>query len=494
MEYYAVLAVATAIIVVLTLVIWGRTRSLAFPIGIALLYYWTLLGAWFIVKDLLGGNSGMRYQYYFYVLFPVRLDDDYFWTLVLYASFIVTIQLAVLYFVGSPRIEGPGIAPIRLSHAKVLILASVAGIIAYWLVRNSLASAEAVNRTGYAFVRYDTSVQLFTVHQLLNRVATLGLCLGLAIFASGEKPRYIVGNRATPLTLICYLILLGYLFRFNLMLGNRYELATSVIAGTLFYLANARRPSKALFAAVCFVGLVAVGYVGFTRGYGGEEALLNGDIGGIVTNGLTENVMSNEPFEAHLSLYGSIHKQVPITYGSSLLALATSVVPRMFWPNRPDDIYIYYVRAVGAPDIQGYNIHHATGWYLNFGVPGVIAGAVVFGWLWAGLFNKLHSDLRDKSHLVRVFSILAFWTFTSSIPTIVRAGMEGYKSVAFEALIMPTAFFMVASMRVVLRGNKPALATIEPVAVQAAGLFASPVRNFGTSFHERPCFTDRSSL
>lgn len=478
MQYYAVLAVATAIIGVLALVLWRRTGSLAFPIGIALIYYWTLLGAWFIVKDLLGGNSGMRYQYYFYQLFPVRLDDDYFWTLVLYASFIVVIQLTVLYFIAPPRSGETRIAPIQVSHAKVLALASVVGLIAYLLVRNSLASAEAESRTGYAFVRYDTSVRLFTLHQLLNRVATLGACLGFAVLASGKKAQYIVGDGATRITFAYYVVVLGLLFHFNLILGNRYELATSVIAGTLFYLANDKRPSKALLAAVCFVGLVAVGYIGFTRGYGGEDLLLNSDVGAVVMNSLTENVMSNEPFEAHLSLYGVIHKQVPITYGSSIVALATSVVPRMFWPSRPDDIYIYYVRAVGAPDTQGYNIHHAAGWYLNFGVPGIIAGAFVFGWLWAVLFNMLHSELHRKSHLKHVFSILAFCTFTSSIPALVRAGMEGYKSIAFEALILPTAFFMVASMRMVLKKNKPSLAPIEPAAVRAAGVLPLPAQNF----------------
>jgi len=458
MQFYVVLTAATAIIGLLTLAIWKKTGSVAFPIGIALLYYWTLLGAWFIVADSLGGSTGMRYQYYFYKLFPVRLDDDYFWTLVLYASFIVVIQVAVLHFVRQPDGIGPGIAPIRISHAKILFLTSVAGLVAYLLVRNSLASAEAGNRSGYAFVRYDPSVRFFTVHQLLNRVSLLSLCVGAAIVAAGKRGRYIVGESAQWTTLACYIIELGFLFHFNLLMGNRYEIANSVIAAMLFYLANDRKPSKALLAAVCFAGLVAVGYVGFTRGYGGEDILLKGDLGAVVSSSLNENVVSNEPFEAHLSLYGVIHKNVPITYGTSFVSLAASVVPRVFWPTRPDSIYIYYIRQVGAPDTQGYNIHHATGWYLNFGVPGVIAGALLFGWFWAVLFNRLHSNMRNASHLARLFSILAFCTFTSAIPAIVRAGIEGYKTIALEALIFPTALFMVASLRIVLRKNKPALA------------------------------------
>lgn len=473
MQYYAVLAVATVIIGLLTLVIWRKTGSVAFPVGIALLYYWTLLGAWFIVEDLLGGNTGMRYQYYFYKLFPVRLDDDYFWTLVLYSSFIVVIQLAALYFVRTPNESGSGMAPVRISHAKILFFTSMAGLIAYLLVRNSLASAEAGNRSGYAFVRYDPAVRLFTVHQILNRVALLSLCVGAAIFAAGRRARYIIGERAHWTTLACYIVVLGFLFHFNLLLGNRYEIANSAIAATLFYLANDRRPNKALLAAVCFIAIGAVGYVGFTRGYGGEDVLLKGDFGAVLSSSLKENVVSNEPFEAHLSLYGVIHKNVPVTYGSSFVSLAASVVPRIFWPTRPDSIYTYYIREVGAPDTQGYNIHHATGWYLNFGVPGVIAGSLLFGWFWAILFNKLHSDVRNKSHVARIFSILAFCTCTAGIPAIVRAGIEGYKTIALEALIFPTALFTLASLRIVLRQNKPALAIHEPIRVRATQVLPS---------------------
>lgn len=468
MQYYALLTTASAIIGLLALVTWKKTGSVAFPIGIALFYYWTLLGAWFIVSDLLGGRSGMRYQYYFYKLFPIRLDDDYFGVLVLYSVFIVVIQLVVLHFVRTPSESGPGIQPLRISHAKILFFASAAGLVAYILVRNSLASAQAGNRSGYAFVRYDPSVRFFTVHQLLNRVAILGLCVGATIFAAGRRARYLIGETAHWTTLAIYIVVLGFMVHFNLLLGNRYEIANSVIAATLFYLVNDRRPSKALLAGVCFVGLVAVGYIGYTRGYGGEDVLVNGDLGQVVTSSLNENIVSNEPFEAHLSLYGVIHKDVPITYGTSFVSLAASIVPRNFWPTRPDTIYTYYIRSVGAPDTQGYNIHHATGWYLNFGVSGVIAGAIVFGWFWAYLFNMLHSDLRDKSHVMRVFAIVAFCTFTSGIPAIVRAGIEGYKTIALEALIFPTLLFTAATLRVVLRRNKPALAILQPSRAVAA--------------------------
>ena len=49
LECYAVLVPAVVSLSLLTFLIWRRTRSLAFPVGFALLYYGTLHGAWSIL-------------------------------------------------------------------------------------------------------------------------------------------------------------------------------------------------------------------------------------------------------------------------------------------------------------------------------------------------------------------------------------------------------------------------------------------------------------
>src|SRR5215471_3738684 len=97
MSYYAILGIASLLFVVLGVAIWVRTRSIAFVIGLGFIYYWTLWGGWFIVYDLRGGSSGMVYDYLYYKLFPIHLDSDYFWALLLYSAFILLIEMAVLF-------------------------------------------------------------------------------------------------------------------------------------------------------------------------------------------------------------------------------------------------------------------------------------------------------------------------------------------------------------------------------------------------------------
>jgi hypothetical protein len=112
-------------------------------------------------------------------------------------------------------------------------------------------------------------------------------------------------------------------------------------------------------------------------------------------------------------------------------------VPRVLWPGRPRDIYLYYSESVGATQNQGYSIHHATGWYLTFGYAGVGLGAVVMGWLWAFCLNA-HQRIRGRSGLVfRVFAIIAPWLFVACLPPLVRAGPEGYKGWIIEGVLIP---------------------------------------------------------
>jgi hypothetical protein len=103
------------------------------------------------------------------------------------------------------------------------------------------------------------------------------------------------------------------------------------------------------------------------------------------------------------------------------------------------------VNGVGAAEGQGYSIHHATGWYLNFGVPGVVMGACLLGFVWAALYNNVvQSNRQAGSGWWRVFCIVGFFTFSASLPIIIRSGPEIYKSVLVESFFVPVAVLAMA--------------------------------------------------
>ena len=100
------------------------------------------------------------------------------------------------------------------------------------------------------------------------------------------------------------------------------------------------------------------------------------------SRGYIAQLERNEAYAAHFSMYGVLSRNVEPKFAYSLYSLALSAIPRIVWPDRPRDIYLYYSESVGTVQNQGYSLHHATGWYLNFGYLGVALGAVVMGLVW----------------------------------------------------------------------------------------------------------------
>jgi hypothetical protein len=375
----------------------------------AWLYYWSLFWAWSLVYDLRGGDSGMHYQYLFEKMFPVDLNGDYFQALAYLGMFVIAVQVTLLWCLPASLLPKPLPADrlICISHRKLLLVCGLAGLVSYLLVRESLEFATSNNISAYLVTRGETDyevISLFTLHATLNRLALFPAVIGLAVLISGKNVRMVIGPGG-PGTLLAYGMFLSAMFVFCLILGNKNELFVALVTGVLFYLANDLRPRKVLLLGVSVAAFAAVAFIDFVRG-----ASLN-DMHELVS---TENVLdsfgrilsSNEAFASHMSTYGCLHYQVPLTYGSSFLSLLTSIVPRNFWPDRPLDIYAHYAASVQATAGQGYSIHHAAGWYLNFGLPGVLLGGTLLGWIWSQLFTAARQLEQYRSSAARLFLAL----------------------------------------------------------------------------------------
>ena len=432
MEYFALLTVATAIIAMLAAVLYRKRGDAGTWIGIGALYYWSLFGAWYIVIDKTGGFSGKHYQYLEGKLFPIALDQAYLVTLGLYAGFIIVVELTLLIAVAPASNREPPRLLVR--HAPILWIGLCAGLASLLLVYDKLSAAWALNVSAYVYTRAQTD-EWFTLHQVLNRVALLPLSIGLAVLVAGKNPRALisVGRRYT---LAAYMLLLGGMGTFTFVLGNKNEVLTALVAGVLAYIGTARKPRWMRVGLVLLTGFWFLYAIDLFRAV--PLADLSQDVrerteeaSGVATF-LTS---SNEAYGAHFSMYGVLAGQVEPRFGYSFYSLACSVIPRVLWPERPRDIYLYYSESVGAIENQGYSLHHATGWYLNFGYLGVALGAVVMGLLWAYCLNA-HRRM-GGGYLFRLFAIVAPWLFAACLAPLIRAGPEGYKGFLIEGLLIP---------------------------------------------------------
>lgn len=454
MEFYLLLVCLTLPICVLALRIWRKTREPAFLLGIGFLYYWSLFGAWSIVTDKLGGESGMHYDYLELKMFSIKLDVNYINSLIIYALFIVVVEIVILRSVERGRQKSHHAGPRQVSHAAILVTACSAGLLSYWIVKDSMELAAALNMSAYTALRgAEAEVPLFfTVHQICNSVALVPTAIGFAIVCSGKKPKLLSGI-ASSWIIVMYVVVLGLMSSFCLVLGMKNQLFAAGLAGFLFYVANAQCPKKVLLVCVVLLGFVGLSVMESVRGVP-LLALANTvrslDAADLVS-AFKFLASSDEAFGAHLSMYGVLSHNVPLTYGSSFVSLAASPIPRILWPDRPPDIYAYYAERVGVQPGQGYTIHHATGWYLNFGTLGVIIGASIFGYVWAKCFNRRTSAGPSDGDWTYCLKVTAPTMIAAFVPPLVRAGPEAYKGLLIEAFLIPGAVIGLAAWK--LRGR-----------------------------------------
>jgi hypothetical protein len=440
-EYFILLGLATVAIAGLAAAIYRRCGDMGVIVGIGALYYWSLYGAWFVVIDKLGGASGKSYYYLERKLFPVSLDEDYLLALALYAGFIITVELTILALAATKTNRvGP---KLTLRHEPILLLGFLAGIASFLLIREKLGTAWALNTSAYWYTRSQTD-EWFTVHQVLNRVALIPPAIGVATIAAGNRSRFFV-SATRRFTVWGYALLFCGMGAFTFVLGNKNEVFTAMLAGFLAYLASVRRPNwtKVLLTGAAGLWfLYAIDYFRATPLNSMSDTVTSRiedatGIGRFVTS-------SNEAFAAHFSLYGVLHAQVAPQFGYSIYSLACSIIPRIIWKSRPPDIYVYYSESVGAVQNQGYSLHHAAGWYLNFGIAGIFLGAIVLGLFWVAFLNA-HRRIHTRTGLiVRIFAVVAPWVFAAGLPPLIRAGPEGYKGIFIESIVIPVGVLLFA--------------------------------------------------
>jgi hypothetical protein len=452
MEFYFVLGAATAAITALTALLLLRTRHIGFVVGFGLLYYWSLYGAWSVFAERTGGDGGKGYDYLTEKMFPVDLDEHYMAALVLYAVFILVIQLTLLWLIPPAGALGEdhNRAPMRVSHTCIFILAGISITISFVILADQLTSATEMNVSAYVATRGGLGAYhpLFTIHQTLNRMAVFALAIGLAVYLAGERGVFLAGGKSFLVGWIYAGLLLGT-FGFLAMLGNKNELFAALLLGGMVYSINTRTMNWKSVVPIGGLAFLAIGAINFLRSLP-VLALLDTDTWWEAATHAPEIRSSGEAFAAHFSLYGMLHFNAPLTYGSSFVSLAQSVVPRLLWADRPLGTYVEYAEGVGIYEGatgEAYTIHHATGWYLNFGLWGLVAGAVLWGLVWGQCYRAYRKTTAGGRGWQHALSIMAPAGFVAAIPLLVRAGPDGYKGVIIEGFIIPTVIILLASTR-----------------------------------------------
>jgi hypothetical protein len=160
------------------------------------------------------------------------------------------------------------------------------------------------------------------------------------------------------------------------------------------------------------------------------------------TSSVLSLMASNEMFAGHMSMYGAVYYDVPLTYGGSFNYLLHSMIPRFVEVTRPVDSYQHYTAAIHYTEVQGFTINHATGWYVNFGMLGVAMGALLLGLL-VGYAFRIQYIVNASNWFWYIVQTILLLSIASFFPALIRTGPEGYKALFFEAIIIPSMLLYV---------------------------------------------------
>jgi len=449
-QFYLVLLLCTALIGWLAKKMWQQTNNYSIILGVFALYYWSLSGAWFLVWDAYHNNSaqtiGLHYYYIFEKMFVVHADSYYMQSILYYSLFIILLQVAFLFSGSGNReikITANGPVKLRINHNRLILISLLALIVSFVCIYPDVKYAISNNKSFYYVVRHSLN-KWYTIHQLLNLIASFSVLFGFTLLLIGNNNKYFHSAAAKGNIIIKYIISIILVLSYLLLLGNKHELLFCGIFTAIVYISFSQKINWIRYFALIAVIAIPLTLNDSVRRY--PPAVLRYFLMGDTEHPepphgdmsiLSSVVFSNEMFFAHVSMYGSIAQHLPPTMGSSLINLLSSAIPRAIYDKRPDDIYTYYVKSLQLPPGQGYTIHHATAWYLNFGIAGVILGALLLGWLWKFSW-KSYCNFDNQSRLfLRIIALIAFASFVSFLPLLIRNGPEAYKALVFEGILLP---------------------------------------------------------
>ena len=422
---YLVLCFITAYVIVISISIIKKTSSLILVAPVAVIYFWTIYGAWAWIPMKASGG----YHFYEGIMFVVDIDSYYLASLILYSIFIIVFITYLFYIANIKSTKKSNGYDIDREFYRETI--------------------DVLDRNNYyysilyllflVFVFFsvkdlkESIIQGVSAYELSRFDSTIG-SIGTLVIFSGDTFLYL----SVPLLFVRkslfkkFKVILPIFIYFivNLLLGNRNTLLCGMLEGVilsveLYGFRKIIRPRNVIIAVLAFMGIVMVSVL---RGLAIED-ILSGDFEIDFLTLFDSANKSDEKYAAHISMYGVLKNNVPFTYGSSIISLLSTAIPSFIGIKRPDDIYMYYVMqtAHSKPDI-GMTLHYATGWYLNFGFLGIVLGALVWGYVIKRLYFMKYKF---------IYMIGSVLFSAVSIQMIRGGGLEAYKGVLLMDTIIP---------------------------------------------------------
>jgi hypothetical protein len=315
------------------------------------------------------------------------------------------------------------------------------------LTAGSFQDALTTDRSLYSVARPELEEGgTFVLYQVSMELALTGVFLGLVSQIGGNKGWLIVANRNRAI-FAGNIVLLTVLFVYAVVAGSKGVMFSTAIFAFMLHLANTPRPRYLSTGIAAVTGMYIIISIDVLRYYSPTQLLGLGAIPPQLDDLTDSLTKSNEAFGAHFSMYGVLSYDVQPTYGLGVESLLRSLLPKFAQlVDRGSDLYQYYIDKVGGATAQGFSIHYATGWYLDFGIPGIAFGSILLGGALALLYNVRHPKIMPRALLTRSLIVAVPAAFTANFPYLLRSpGIESVKGMFIDSVALPTILLFVAA-------------------------------------------------
>lgn len=451
MIYLVLLTLTTLAAVYLQYKIWQKTKSIVLLLPTLVIYYWSMMGGWAVTIDLLTGNAlehvGFHYYSYFDKLFAIQLNSSYFFSLCMFSLFLLVFQASVLFMVR--RVSTDASQPARsipvLNHWVLIGFACMMAVTSYFFIRAQIGEAIMNHESLYIYLSHHAG-SYYSLYQISKSASLFLVLFGISLMMSQQEGKRFRGNYSIAL-IIAYAMVLFVLLTYSALIGSRNDLLFAFLFAIALYVTNSKKVSfyrigillGGLAAIIVLIemtrALPILDYLGLSTGPGipTEQVVQKMSF----TSSVLSLMASNEMFAGHMSMYGAVYYDVPFTYGGSFNYLIHSMIPRFVEATRPLDSYQHYAASIHYTEVQGFTINHATGWYVNFGMPGVAMGALLLGLL-VGYAFLIQSKVNTSNWFWYIVQTILLLSIAAFFPALIRTGPEGFKALFFEAILIPS--------------------------------------------------------
>ena len=319
--------------------------------------------------------------------------------------------------------------PFMIHAWRLCALGVGAMILGYWMNPSGRSRSETPVVPQSLALRYSSRLILLSLFALVGLFGTGGLMQQVDILDVSYTRRtyagafqnylihsmdFLIGAACLMLTavlrkktswwfLVVLIVLAALIFTKQ---GFRWRLIVMGIGlFSTYYLSRNSKPSPILFASLTILGLLVMGFIGYTRTYG-----LGLDITSVEGRTSTDFILEGFGESSIFMTTGLLVEQVPSVFshiGTDPMVQALALpVPRVLWPDKPSGEYIQIINSLyGDPSYgMGASILNFGEYYLAFGYYGVVFISFLLGYILKGLW-KWYMRRKSEDTAIVAYSV-----------------------------------------------------------------------------------------